>query len=126
MRLEIWQNTFWNMAKKVGNLTFGNLNNKDCIFTATTAKMTATATDIILLQKKISESEVYILNKELTELRADFLAEATKHNLFDWKNLTTDPEVLKTVSGLPIEITNNLIEDHHHNYSHHQYLIIDN
>ena len=126
MRLEIWQNTFWNMAKKVGNLTFGNLNNKDCIFTATTAKMTATATDIILLQKKISESEVYILNKELTELRADFQAETTKHNLFDWKNLTTDPEVLKTVSGLPIESTNNLIEDHHHNYSHHQYLIIDN
>ena len=72
------------------------------------------------------ESEVYMLNNELSELRVDFKAEATKHNLFDWKNLTTDPEVLKTVSGLPIEITNNLIEDHHHNYSHHQYLIIDN
>ena len=114
------------MAKKVGNLTFGNLNNKDCIFTATTAKMTATAIDIILLQKKNSESEVYILNKELAELRVDFQAETTKHNLFDWKNLTTDPEVLKTVSGLPIETTNNLIEDHNHNYSHHQYLIIDN
>ena len=63
MRLEIWQNTFWNMAKKVGNLTFGNLNNKDCIFTATTAKMTATATDIILLQKKIRNQRYISLIK---------------------------------------------------------------
>lgn len=47
------------MAKKVGNIIFDNLINKDCIFTATTAKMTATATHIILLQKNFGIRGIY-------------------------------------------------------------------
>ena len=47
------------MAKKVGNIIFDNLINKEYIFTATTAKMAATATHIILLQKHFGIRGIY-------------------------------------------------------------------
>ena len=49
-----------------------------------------------------------------------------KEYLFDWKHLTSDLEISQTVSSLPIELTDELTQTHHHNCSQPHQLVIDN
>ena len=50
-----------------------------------------------------------MLNIQLTNLNAEFRAGKTKQHLCDWKHLTSDIEILQIVSGLLIELTDELV-----------------
>ena len=59
--------------------------------------------DISFNREEIPQLEVCILNMRSTSFKAEFQASKTKEHLFDWKHLTSDLEILRTVSGLPID-----------------------
>ena len=67
-----------------------------------------------------------MLNTQLTNLKVEFQAGKTKQYLYNWKHLTSDIEILQTVLGLPIELTDELVQTHlHHCCSHQHQSIID-
>ena len=67
-----------------------------------------------------------MLNTQLTNLKVDFQAGKTKQYLYNWKHLTSDIEILQTVSGLPIELPDELVQTHlHHCCSHQHQSVID-
>ena len=59
--------------------------------------------DMSFNREEMPQLEVCILNTQSTSLKAEFQASKTKEHLFDWKHLTSDLEILRTVSGLPID-----------------------
>ena len=61
--------------------------------------------------------EVCMLNTQLTSIKAEFQADRPKQHLFGWKHLTSDLEILQTVSGLPIALTGELVQTHHYDCS---------
>ena len=58
-----------------------------------------------------------MLNTQLTNLKVEFQAGKTKQYLCNWKHLTSDIEILQTVSGLPLELTDELVQTHLHHCS---------
>ena len=56
-------------------------------------------------REEIPQLEVSMLNAELTNFKVEFQAGKTEQYLCNYKHLTLDTEILQTVSGLPIEIT---------------------
>ena len=76
---------------------------------------------------EISQLEVCILNKNLKQQIELFQAEKTKSCLPIWRSLTSDREILATVSGLPIELEGEIpSESRTHNCSQAHQEIIDN
>ena len=61
---------------------------------------------------------------QLTNLKVEFQAGKTKQHLCDWKHLTSEIEILQTLSVLPIELTDELVQTHHHNCSQQHLLAI--
>ena len=61
--------------------------------------------------------EVCMLNTQLTSIKAEFQADRPKQHPFGWKHLTSDLEILQTVSGLPIALTGELVQTHHYDCS---------
>ena len=76
-------------------------------------------------QRMVCMLEVFILNTQLTSIKVEFQADRPKQHLFGWKYLTSDLEILQTVSGLPIELTGELVQTHHYNCSQQHQLVID-
>ena len=71
--------------------------------------------------------EVCILNKNLKQHIELFQAGRTKSCFPIWRSLTSDHEILATVSGLPIELEGEIsLESRTHNCSQAQQEIIDN
>ena len=66
-----------------------------------------------------------MLNTQLTNLKLEFQVDRTNQHLCGWKHLTSEIEILQSVSGLPIELTDELAQTHHHNYSQQHQLAID-
>ena len=62
-----------------------------------------------------------MLNTQLTNLKPG----KTKQQLCDRKHLTSDFKLLQTVSGLLIELTDELVQTHHHNCSQQHQIVID-
>ena len=52
-----------------------------------------------------------MLNIQPTNLKVEFQAGKTKQYLCNWKHLTSDIEILQTVLGLPIELTDGLVQN---------------
>ena len=53
-----------------------------------------------------------MLNIQPTNLKVEFQAGKTKQYLCNWKYLTSDIEILQTVLGLPIELTDGLVQNY--------------
>ena len=53
-----------------------------------------------------------MLNMQLTNLKVEFQAGKTKQHLCDLKHLTSAIQILQTLSGLPIELTDELVQTH--------------
>ena len=49
-----------------------------------------------------------MLNTQLTNLKVEFQVDRTNQHLCGWKHLTSEIEILQSVSGLPIELTDEL------------------
>ena len=76
---------------------------------------------------EIWQLEIYILNKNLKQHIELFQAGRTKSCLAIWRSLTSDCEILATISGLPIELEREIpLELRTHNCSQAQLEIIDN
>ena len=58
-----------------------------------------------------------MLNAELTNLKVELQVGKTEQYLCTYKHLTLDTEILQTVSGLLIEITDELVPTHLHHCS---------
>ena len=58
-----------------------------------------------------------MLNAELTNLKVELQVGKTEQYLCNYKHLTLDTEILQTVSGLLIEITDELVPTHLHHCS---------
>ena len=54
--------------------------------------------------KQVSQSNLYIDITQLEHQAKNFKVGAIRHHLQAWSTLTSDQEVLNTVSGLPIEL----------------------
>ena len=76
-------------------------------------------------REEVPPLEVYMLNTQLTKFKVEFQAGKTKQYLCNWKHLTSDIEILQTVSGLPIEITDELVQTQLHHCSQQHQSIID-
>ena len=62
-----------------------------------------------------------MLNTQLTNFEEEFQAGKTKQHLCNWKHLTSDIEILQMVPGLPIELTDELVQSYLHNcFQQHQ------
>ena len=61
----------------------------------------------------------------MTKLKENFQAGKTRQNILQWEKLTSDFEILETVSGLPIEISGGNFQSHQHICSQKQQVIID-
>ena len=58
-----------------------------------------------------------MFNTQPTNLKVEFQAGKTNQYLCNWKHLTLDIEILQTVSGLPIELTDEVVQTHLHHCS---------
>ena len=66
-----------------------------------------------------------MLNAQLTDFEEECQAGKTKQHLCNWKHLTSDIEVFEMVLGLPIELTDELVQSYLHNCSHQHQSVID-
>ena len=67
-----------------------------------------------------------MLNTQLTNFKVEFQAAKTKQYPYNWKHLTSDIEILQTVLGLPIELTDEVVQTHlDHCSQQHQSVIND-
>ena len=76
-------------------------------------------------REEIPQLKVCMLNTQLTNLKVEFQAGKIKQCLCNWKHLTSDIEILQTVLGLPIELTDDLVQTHLHHCSQKHQLVID-
>ena len=64
-----------------------------------------------------------MLNTQLTKFKVEFQAGKTKQYLCNRKHLTSDIEILQT--GLPIELTDELVQTQLHHFSQQHQAVID-
>ena len=76
-------------------------------------------------REEIPQLEVCMFNTQLTNPKVEFQAGKTKQCLCNWKDLTSDIEILQTVSGLPTELTDELVQTHLHHCSQQHQSVID-
>ena len=66
-----------------------------------------------------------MLNTKLKNFEEECQAGKTKQHLCNLKHLTSDIEIFEMVPGLPIELTDELVQSHLHNCSHQHQSVID-
>ena len=98
------------MARKMIKITINHHNSGGNLSTTTSTETTPTA--ISFHREEIPQLEVCMLNMQLTNLKVEFQAGKTKQHLCDLKHLTSAIQILQTVSGLPIELTDELEQTH--------------
>ena len=68
---------------------------------------------------------IWVWMARLRNLKVEFEVGKTKQHLWNWKHLTSDIEILQTVSGLPIELTDELVQTYLHNCFQQRQSVID-
>ena len=114
------------MARKVVKITINHHNSGDHLSTTTTtttAETIPTGNHIISQGRNTTTKGLYAT--QLTNLKVEFQAGKIKQCLCNWKHLTSDIEILQTVLGLPIELTDDLVQTHLHHCSQKHQLVID-
>ena len=66
-----------------------------------------------------------MFNTQLANFKVEFQPGKTKQYLYNWKHITSDIEMLQTVSGLPIELPDELLQTHLHHCSQQHESVID-
>ena len=76
-------------------------------------------------REEIPQVEICMFNTQLANFKVEFQPGKAKQYLYNWKHITSDIEMLQTVSGLPIELSDELLQTHLHHCSQQHQSVID-